>query len=133
LAAIACLLFALPEFRSRWLFRRGGVVEEVGVAGDLVTSSALMLRQAALDGLGPALLADWLVDPDIAAGRLIDPFPDHEVTATTFDTAAWLLYPSRQHLPRKVRAMIDFLRERMGRAERAAALVPISKTRVELD
>ncbi|WP_265519816.1 hypothetical protein [Nitratireductor luteus] len=33
------------------------------------------------------------------------------VTATTFDTAAWLVYPSRSYLPEKVRAMIDFLRD----------------------
>jgi DNA-binding transcriptional LysR family regulator len=33
-----------------------------------------------------------------------------DVTATRFDTAAWLIYPSRSFLPAKVRAMIEFLR-----------------------
>jgi DNA-binding transcriptional LysR family regulator len=31
-------------------------------------------------------------------------------TATDFDTAAWVLYPSRAYVPRKVRAFIDFLK-----------------------
>ena len=81
----------------------------VPVTGDLVISGALALRQAARDGHGPALLADWLIAPDLSSGRLVDLFPHHRVTATSFDTAAWLLYPSRAFLPAKVRATIDFL------------------------
>ena len=107
-----CLLMSLPGFRSRWLLRRGAETWDVPVQGDVVMSSALPLRAAAVAGLGPALLADWLVRDDLAAGRLVDAMPDHEATATTFDTAAWLLYPSRDHLPRKVRSIMDFLRQR---------------------
>ena len=33
------------------------------------------------------LLADWLVDADLAAGRLVDLFPQHDVTAANFDAA----------------------------------------------
>ncbi|HYP90953.1 MAG TPA: LysR family transcriptional regulator [Polyangiaceae bacterium] len=110
-----CLLFPLPEFRERWLFRRGGALEEVPVQGNLVLSTALALRSAALDGLGPVLLADWHLDEDFSRGRLVDLFPHHEVTATTFDTAAWLLYPSRSYLPHKVRSTIEFLRKHLGK------------------
>ena len=35
--------------------------------------------------------------------------------ATMFDTAAWLVYPSRAFVPRKVRAMVDFLRVRLAK------------------
>ena len=106
-----CLLVALPEFRTRWLFRnQAGEVSEVAVDGDLVVSNPLALRDCALAGMGPCLLADWLIDEDIAAGRLINLFPRHRVTATDFQTAAWLLYPSRTYLPNKVRATIDFLK-----------------------
>ena len=52
-----------------------------------------------------------LVGRDIADGRLVNLVPDYECTATEFDTGAWALYPSRSFLPRKVRAMIGFLRE----------------------
>lgn len=78
--------------------------------GDLVLSPAGALRDAALDGLGPALLPDWLVGRDVAEGRLVHCLAAWEVTATSFDTAAWLVYPSRSYLPGKTRAMIDFLR-----------------------
>ncbi|HHL21059.1 MAG TPA: LysR family transcriptional regulator [Aliiroseovarius sp.] len=111
----ACLRFALPEFRSRWRFRQGdGEPIEVSVDGWLVIANALSLRRAALDGLGPVLLADWLVARELAAERLVDLFPDWECTATDFETGAWALYPSRSYLPRKVRVMIDFLRARLN-------------------
>ncbi len=110
-----CLRFALPAFRTRWRFRAGSAAPfDVPVSGRVVIGNALSLRQAAIDGLGPALLADWLVGPALAEGRLVDLFPDHAATATEFDTAAWLLYPSRSYLPRKVRVMIDFLRQSLS-------------------
>jgi DNA-binding transcriptional LysR family regulator len=111
-----CILFNLPLYRTRWIFRnRAARIEEVAIDGDIVLSPAGAIRDAALAGLGPALLPDWLIDEDIAAGRLIDAFPKHAVTATAFDTAAWLVYPSRAFLPSKVRVVIDFLRERIDR------------------
>ena len=110
----SCLLFALPDFRSRWLFRdRKGAVQEVPVHGDVTILNALALRACALAGMGPVLLANWLIDEDIKKGRLIDLFPKYRVTATEFDTAIWLLYPSRSHLPNKVRVMIDFLKQHL--------------------
>lgn len=111
LAAHECLRFALPEFRTRWRFRLGDDDPfEVPVKGKTIIANALSLRRAAVEGLGPALLADWLIGEDLATGRLVDLFPGYMCTATEFDTGAWALYPSRSYLPRKVRVMIDFLR-----------------------
>ncbi|MCC5652805.1 LysR family transcriptional regulator [Nostoc sp. XA013] len=108
-----CLLFTLPNFRSRWLFRdSNGTVSEVPIEGDIVISNALGLRDCALAGMGPALLANWLIDEDIAQGKLIDLFANYHVTATDFETAAWLLYPSKTYLPNKVRVMINFLKRK---------------------
>lgn len=111
-----CLRFPFPGYRTQWLFRdRAGGVQTVPVGGWLVMSTALALHRAALDGLGPALLAGWLVDADIAAGRLVDLFPTHEATATGFDGAAWVLHHSREHVPRRVRVFIDFVQARLQR------------------
>lgn len=118
LSAHRCLLFSLRAYRTRWLFRDAtGAVEEVPIAGDITLSPAGSLASAAITGLGPALLPDWLVDGAIARGDLVDVFPAHAATATTFETAAWLVYPSRSYLPAKTRAMIDFLK---GAARRSA-------------
>lgn len=112
-----CLRFALPGFQSAWSFKAKGApdadIEVVAIGGWLAASSALSLLEAAVDGLGPVLLADWLVDPDIAAGRLVDLFPQYEATSTTFDNGVWLLFASREHLPRRVRVVVDFLRDEL--------------------
>jgi DNA-binding transcriptional LysR family regulator len=116
LAEHKCIIFNLPGFRDRWLFRRDGdEVIEVPIASELRLSSALAIRQCALDGLGPALMGHWNIDADLAEGALLDLFPDYAVTATEFDTAAWIIYPSRSHLPAKVRIFIDFVRQRLRR------------------
>jgi DNA-binding transcriptional LysR family regulator len=115
LVAHNCLLLNLPDYRSRWLFRDAtGTVSAIVVHGDVVISNPLVLLTCTLDGMGPALLVDWLADEALANGSLVDLFPDYAVTATNFETAAWLLYPSRTYLPTKVRIVIDFLRKEFG-------------------
>ncbi|MEO1797582.1 MAG: LysR family transcriptional regulator [Pseudomonadota bacterium] len=106
----------LPGFREAWQFRRAGETKTIPVGGPLLFSSPLALLEAACLGLGPALLADWLSDEAVRKGRLIRLFDDYEVTATSFDTGLWLLYPSRRYQPARVRAVIDILRSALGNA-----------------
>jgi DNA-binding transcriptional LysR family regulator len=106
-----CLLFPLPGYRDLWCFAaEGGLQIEVPVRGALALTSATAQCAAAGDGLGPALLSDWVTARDRAAGRLVDLFPTFRVSATGFDEAIWLVYPSRRYLPRKARVFADFLR-----------------------
>ena len=110
------LVFTLPEYRSRWKFKDDkDKLTIVNIKSNIAISSALALREAALRGMGPALLAHWLVNDDIAQGKLIRLLPEYQVTAEDFDTAAWLIYPSRHFLPNKTRVMIDFLKQKYPR------------------
>lgn len=111
IASHRAILFPFRDFRSRWLFRdaRNNVIDQP-VAGDIVLSPAGAIRDAVLAGLGPALLPDWLIRSDLERSLLSTCITGWEVTATTFETAAWLVYPSRSFVPGKVRAMIDFLK-----------------------
>lgn len=106
-----CLRFPLAGFRARWRFQdQAGQSEEIPVTGRVVISNALALQQCAISGLGLALLPNWLIDAELQSGALIDVFPEHQVTATEFNTAAWLVLPSRAYLPLKVQAFLDFLK-----------------------
>jgi len=123
-----CLCFALKGFRSRWLFKgqggkgQGGEAKTVLVRGRTVISNAIALRDCVLSGMGIALLPNWLVQADLAAGNLVNVFPHYAVTATTFETAAWFVYPSKKHLPLKVKVLMDFLKEELcERSETNAA------------
>ena len=108
----AGIMFPFPGFRSRWRFRErdSKEVAEAAPRAALTVSNALAIRRAVLDGLGVALLAGWTIDDDLASGRLIDLFPEFEVSAADFDTAAWLVYPSRDYVPARMRVFIDHLR-----------------------
>jgi len=106
-----CLTYSMPGFRERWLFRlEDGPTTAVTVQPRLHSANGLVLRHLACSGLGFALLPDWLVRDDLAAGRLVDLFPQHEVKLADAPTGVWLLYPSRSYVPAKVRAFIDFMR-----------------------
>lgn len=110
-----CLLFSLPGFRSRWIFRDGaGATSEIPVQGHTIISNAGALQQCAIAGMGLTLLPNWLIDDDLRVGTLVNVFPQYAVTATDFNTAAWLVYPSRTYVPLKVRVFIDFLKKWMA-------------------
>ncbi|MBE9166857.1 LysR family transcriptional regulator [Pleurocapsales cyanobacterium LEGE 06147] len=107
-----CLLFPLAGFCSRWIFKdRNGELSEISVSGHTVISNAIALQQCAIAGMGLALLPNWLIDEDLRDAKLVEVFPDYEVTATDFSTAAWLVYPSSTYVPLKVRVFIEFLKK----------------------
>lgn len=110
-----CNVFNLPGYRSNWWFRnQEGEVQEVLINPGIIISNASALKKATVLGMGPALLADWLVKDELESGELIDLFPYHSVTATSFDTAVWFVYPSKEYVPHKVRIAIDFFRMKLG-------------------
>ncbi len=115
LARHRCLHFTGPLQVTEWQFEsRAGEPVTVAVEGDLAISSPLGLRDAVRAGLGPTLLPDWLVADDVAHRRIVPALPGWVATTARFGTGAWLLYPSREWLPAKTRATIDWLRARLG-------------------
>ena len=68
------------------------------------SASEALLRQLAIQGLGLTFAPKWAVSDDLSAGRL------ELVLPGTLHTAGQLyaVYPSRQHLPSKVRTLLDF-------------------------
>lgn len=65
-------LLHVPDDRAvtPWIFSREGREVRVEPRGTLRTNVVFALRDAALAGLGVALLPEWLVADDVAAGRL---------------------------------------------------------------
>lgn len=110
LGAMSVLRLDLPGFRDRWQWRRGRQRGAVNITGPLLFSSVVNLHEAALAGLGPAMLADWIVERDIERGDLVELYPDTSFAADTFDASAWLIYPDKRFIPARVQAVMDFLR-----------------------
>lgn len=72
----------------------------------LVADNASILHAFAAQGAGVALLPDWLVADDLASGRLLDGLPAYRFA----QQSVYALYPASRHVPRKVRAWIDFIK-----------------------
>jgi DNA-binding transcriptional LysR family regulator len=60
--------------------------------------------------MGIAFLPEWLVDDDLATGRLVQLLPDHAPHPVTL----FAVYTSRRYMAPKLRSFIDFLGERLG-------------------
>ncbi|CAN7382774.1 LysR family transcriptional regulator [Variovorax sp. LjRoot290] len=61
-------------------------------------------------GMGMSFLPEWLIDDDLAAGRLVRLVPDYTAPAVTL----FAVYTSRQYMAPKMRSFIDFLGERLS-------------------
>ena len=68
-----------------------------------------VLREAALAGIGIALLPSWCVAEDLAAGRLRRVLPHWQVTPTTFDHGIYAVYQRTRQTPPKIRVFVDYL------------------------
>ena len=62
--------FAAGRGVDRWRFARDGKGMEIACDGPLTVNSEVLIRRAALDGVGVAMLAEDDVADDLAAGRL---------------------------------------------------------------
>jgi DNA-binding transcriptional LysR family regulator len=107
-----CLVFPRGGDREIWRFRdRSQRTTEVEIRSRVSVPDGIVIRELAKASLGLALLPRWLCADDLRGGALVDVFPSYETTATDFEASLWLAYPSRLHLPLKVRVFVDFLRE----------------------
>ena len=111
-----CLHLNLPDFEN-WRFRDlQGRLAKVAVHGRVVISNAQALKQCALTDMGITLLPEWVVKEELTMGGLVPLFTDFSVGVTEFEISVWMVYPSRRHLPLKVRVFAEFVREHFRRS-----------------
>jgi DNA-binding transcriptional LysR family regulator len=109
LAQHACLTYEYLPQRGTWRFQDvAGGEHAVRVAGPVHANNGDLLAAAAVEGIGIAMEPDFIVDADVAAGRLVRVLADYVPAPTN----VYAVYPSRRHLSAKVRAFVDFLAER---------------------
>lgn len=95
---------AAPNWRM-WLKAAG--LDDIDPDRGPQFSLESMAIQAAMDGQGVALISSALVAEDIAAGRLIRPFPEEIIQQTKF--CYFLVYPESHLQQAKVAAFRDWV------------------------
>ncbi len=111
LAEHNCVRQGHPRPVSAWTFTGPEGLVKVAIDGNAVVSGSEAVRELLLAGLGVGILPGFMVDADLAAGRLVHLLPDHTPRAR-YENLYALYPPSRQGNP-KVRAFIDWLLGRM--------------------
>ncbi len=76
----ACIVEGSCTDRHTWRFQREDKITTVTVNARYVVSSLLEKREATLAGLGIARLPEYLCEPWLKAGKLVDLVPDMELT-----------------------------------------------------
>jgi DNA-binding transcriptional LysR family regulator len=103
LSAHDCIGFQAAK--ASWKLERKGKRLSVPITARYTVSSLPLVRSAAIAGLGVAHLPDFVVDPDLAAGRLVHVLPDWVADRG----ALQLVYPGGRNLSPAVRALADML------------------------
>lgn len=83
---------------------------EVLIEPTLISENFIFLQAALLEGLGVALVPDYLVAEELASGAVVRVLADWRLS--TFGTGLHLLYMPNRHHTRAMSTFIDFLLER---------------------
>jgi len=105
---------------ATWRLRRNHEAREVNVVARVSVPDPSVHRQLALAGAGVATLGQAEVTADLQQRRLVRILPDWEPD----DIELYALYPSRLSASPKVRALLEFLRERCDDAYRLEGRIP---------
>lgn len=113
LAGLECLTYTHIPVPNCWSFEsRDGAIHTVRIEPRHRANNGRMLVELALLGLGVVIEPDFIIAPEVRAGRLVQLLPGFELPRAPIAA----VYPSRRHLSAKVRGFVDFLAERFSRA-----------------
>lgn len=105
LRTMPCIIDTNMPSHMSWRFMKRGRSVSVHVSGPVRDNSPVASMQAAIAGLGFALLPSYLAVPHVASGRLIEVLTDEMPEGPSLCA----VYPHRRHLAGKVRGLIDHL------------------------
>lgn len=107
----ACIGYANVHPSHLWQFESdGGRVQSLAVRSRIVANNGEAMRDAAIAGLGLAVLPVFIVAGALGRGDLIDALPG----ARPVPDPIYAVYPQSRHLSLKVRAVVDHLVKALG-------------------
>ncbi|WP_420566382.1 LysR family transcriptional regulator [Thalassobaculum sp.] len=109
-----CLTYGQETEPAVWVSEQLGRRRDIHISGSLRSNSGEVLRQAALDGLGLALLPEWMVAWDVAAGGLQTCLEDMRLYPAGYGAEIYAVFRRDARLPGKVRAFLDHLQRHLA-------------------
>ena len=113
-------LAALPWLAFQTFYRQQIVLQhrssgescELALRPRLSSDSLYALRSATLQGLGVGVFSSWLVQDDLAQGRLLHLAPQWQAPPLPVS----LVYPYAQHYPARLRRFVEVMRQALPAA-----------------
>ncbi|BDH47723.1 LysR family transcriptional regulator [Salmonella enterica subsp. enterica serovar Choleraesuis] len=103
-----CLHYSLLSTRDEWGFVDGGLNPDVRVP--LAANNGDVLREAAIQGMGIAMLPWYIVEEALHGGALVPVLTQYAPPPLPLS----IVRPSRQFTPVRVTALMDYLRQALA-------------------
>ncbi len=91
---------------SSWAYHKGSEIINFDMNVKIKANDGYALLKSALDGSAISLLPWYVSSNELEDGRLVQVLP--EIKLETF-SPIYVMYPSRQHVPKKTRLFIDYM------------------------
>ena len=102
----ACFTYTYSATGNQWQFEdEAGQSVSVRIGGPVNANNGMLLAEMAVAGSGIVLAPCFILQPLIAAGRLVQVLPEWKQRRLPIH----VVYPTRRHLSAKVQAMTGFL------------------------
>ncbi len=115
----SCLHYGYLATGSHWHLAGPDGEHVIAIGGAICSNNGEVLRDAALQGLGIALLPAFIVNECIHNGALTTLLPSYSPPEICIS----VVYPVNRHLSAKIQLFTEFLRQRFGNATSAADIL----------
>lgn len=115
LSTHSCLHYFRRGESPAWSFepiRGGGGRRNVAIRGNFAANNSEALREAALKGLGIALLPDFSAQAELQSGTLVKVLPNWR-SAGAFGNHLFAIRPYSPYVPLSVKVFVDYLRQQL--------------------
>jgi DNA-binding transcriptional LysR family regulator len=111
LAEHKCLLYAYHQTPETWTLHHSDQTARVTVSGAVVANNGAALTSMVSAGMGIALLPEFYVAKALREAQLVRVLPEW-----SSELPVHAVFPNSRHVPAKVRALIEFVSERVATA-----------------
>ncbi|EIV2970309.1 LysR family transcriptional regulator [Cronobacter sakazakii] len=108
----SCISLGETAADARWKFRRDGKSVVVQTHGRYAANHTGVRLDAVKRHLGIGSLPRFTASDALAAGEIVQVLPEWEFISS-YSGRLWLLWSTGRHMPAKIRALIDYLTEKL--------------------
>jgi LysR family transcriptional regulator, regulator for bpeEF and oprC len=111
LSTIPFVHYATDRTNAKLILEKDGVPVPVATEAKISTNNDQMMVSFARAGQGMIALPRFMVETELADGRLREVLPDYRIYP---ERKLYAVFPHGRHLPLKTRVLIDFLVQELG-------------------